>query len=159
MGKTVLITGANRGVGLELTKAYLEKGWKVIAAVRDTKKMPDLQGKGEVVVVKLDSGEKEDAKKAVEELKSKGVESLDVVIANAAINLGCGVAFKDIDVDLQDETFRINVRGPLLLFQATLGMLSKDGVFAVVSSGAGTIGKKHGKTNAIYGQRDRKSVV
>lgn len=51
-------------VGLELTKAYLEKGWKVIAAVRDTKKMPDLQGKGEVVVVKLDSGEKEDAKKA-----------------------------------------------------------------------------------------------
>jgi hypothetical protein len=46
---------------LELTKAYLEKGWKVIAAVRDTKKMPDV--KGEVVVVKLDSGEKEDAKK------------------------------------------------------------------------------------------------
>ena len=49
---------------MELTKAYLEKGWKVIAAVRDTRKMPDLQGKGEVVVVKLDSGEKEDAKKA-----------------------------------------------------------------------------------------------
>lgn len=48
---------------MELTKAYLEKGWKVIAAVRDTKKMPDLQGEGEVVVVKLDSGEKEDAKK------------------------------------------------------------------------------------------------
>ena len=43
-------------------------------------------------------------------MKSKRVESLDVVIANAAINLGCGVAFKDIDVDLQDETFRINVR-------------------------------------------------
>lgn len=49
---------------MELTKAYLEKGWKVIAAVRDTNKMPDLQGEGEVVVVKLDSGEKEDAKKA-----------------------------------------------------------------------------------------------
>ena len=48
-------------------------------------------------------------------MKSKGVESLDVVIANAAINLGCGVAFKDIDVDLQDETFRINV-SQLVLF-------------------------------------------
>ena len=35
----------------------------------------------------------------------------------------------------------------MLLFQATLGMLSKDGVFAVVSSGAGTIGKKHGKVS------------
>jgi len=48
-------------------------------------------------------------------LKSKGVEILDVVIANAAINLGCGFAFKDIDVDLQDETFRINV-SQLVLF-------------------------------------------
>ena len=75
MGKTVLITGANRGyvpalqaetwlltirVGLELTKAYLEKGWKVIAAVRDPSKM-DI--KGDVMVVKLEVGEKEDAKK------------------------------------------------------------------------------------------------
>jgi hypothetical protein len=48
-------------VGLELTKAYLSKGWKVIAGVRDPKKMPDLEG--EIVVVKLDAGEKEDAKK------------------------------------------------------------------------------------------------
>jgi len=75
MGKTVLITGANRGyvpalqaetwlltirVGLELTKAYLEKGCKVIAAVRDPSKM-DI--KGDVMVVKLEVGEKEDAKK------------------------------------------------------------------------------------------------
>jgi norsolorinic acid ketoreductase len=109
-----------------LTKAYLEKGWKVIAAVRDPKKMPDLK-EGEVVVVKLDVGEKEDAKKvrhidapcrcayrtliaqAVEELKSQGITSVDVVIANAAINLDCGTNFKDIDVDRQEEVFRINV--------------------------------------------------
>lgn len=58
-----------RRVGLELTKAYLEKGWKVIAAVRDPKSMPKLE-KGEVVVVKLDAGEKDDAKK-VRTLPSK----------------------------------------------------------------------------------------
>lgn len=51
-------------VGLELTKAYLEKGWKVVAAVRDPKSMPKLDG-GEVVTVKLDAGEKEDAKKVI----------------------------------------------------------------------------------------------
>lgn len=45
-----------------MTKAYLEKGWKVIAAVRDPKSMPKLD-QGEVVVVKLDAGEKDDAKK------------------------------------------------------------------------------------------------
>jgi hypothetical protein len=46
---------------------------------------------------------------AVEEIKKQGIESIDVVIANAAVNLGCGVGFKDIDVELQEETFRINV--------------------------------------------------
>lgn len=45
-----------------MTKAYLEKGWKVIAAVRDPKSMPKLDG-GEVVTIKLDAGEKEDARK------------------------------------------------------------------------------------------------
>jgi NADP-dependent 3-hydroxy acid dehydrogenase YdfG len=49
-------------IGFELTKAYAQKGWRVIAAVRDIKKMPEVRG--EVVVVKLDAGEKEDAKKA-----------------------------------------------------------------------------------------------
>lgn len=42
-------------------------------------------------------------------MKKKGIERIDVVIANAAVNLGCGTGFKDIDVDLQEETFRINV--------------------------------------------------
>ena len=44
-----------------MTKAYLDKGWKVIAAVRDTSKMPKVEG--DIVVVKLEVGEKEDAKK------------------------------------------------------------------------------------------------
>ena len=51
---------------------------------------------------------------AVEEIKREGIESIDVVIANAAVNLGCGVGFKDIDVELQEETFRINVSHHLL---------------------------------------------
>lgn len=88
MGKTVFITGANRGyvpilslllysshptlgeircgntderVGLELTKAYLQKGWKVVATARDVSKMPKVEG--DIVVVKLEVGEKGDAKK------------------------------------------------------------------------------------------------
>jgi NAD(P)-dependent dehydrogenase (short-subunit alcohol dehydrogenase family) len=47
-------------IGFQLTEAYIEKGWRVIAAVRDVSKM--LEVRGEVVVVKLDAGEKEDAK-------------------------------------------------------------------------------------------------
>jgi short-subunit dehydrogenase len=46
----------------------------------------------------------------VEELKEKGITAVDVVIANAAINLSHPIKFIDIDTDDQDETFRINVR-------------------------------------------------
>jgi NAD(P)-dependent dehydrogenase (short-subunit alcohol dehydrogenase family) len=76
--KTVLVTGANRGyvqsmchidrnqlidrIGFELTKAYIQKGWRVIAAVRGPSKMPEVDG-GEVVIVKLEAGEKEGARK------------------------------------------------------------------------------------------------
>ena len=65
-------------VGLELTKAYIQKGWKVIAAVRDPKSMPKTEG-GEVVVIKLDAGEKEDAKKAslFSPIRDSGDHSLD----------------------------------------------------------------------------------
>jgi len=73
----VLITGANRGVGLELTKAYLAKGYQVIAAVRDVSKMPKIEGK--VVVVKLDSGTENGASEAVKELKGKGISQFDLV--------------------------------------------------------------------------------
>lgn len=48
-------------IGLELTKAYIKKGWRVIAAVRTPHTMLETEG-GEVVVVKLDVGDKKDAK-------------------------------------------------------------------------------------------------
>jgi short-subunit dehydrogenase len=49
------------------------------------------------------------------ELKEKGITAVDVIIANAAINLSHDVKFIDIDVDHQDEIFRINVRRIFLL--------------------------------------------
>lgn len=116
---------------------------------------------------------------AVAELQGQGIKKVDVVIANAAINLSPGTSFKDIDVDEQMETLNVNVgrpavsnstpglilcqvladmlaqvRGPLVLFQATWDLLEPHkGKYVVISSGAGTIGQKHGgKGNGIYGQ-------
>jgi len=107
---TVLITGANRGIGLEFAKRYAERGWTVVAAVRDPSSMPKLESKGEgkVVVVKIDAGSTTDAKEAVAELKSKyNINKLDVVIANAAINI-TPASFKDMDIGDLEETFRVN---------------------------------------------------
>ena len=55
------------------------------------------------------------------ELKEKGITAVDVVIANAAINLSHDVKFIDNDVGHQDEIFRINVsRTPVLTFSVVL---------------------------------------
>lgn len=43
MIKTVLITGANRGIGFAFAKAYLKRGWKVYAACRDVRSGEDLK--------------------------------------------------------------------------------------------------------------------
>lgn len=60
--KTVLITGANRGIGLHLAKLYLEKGYRVVAACRDPSKMPDIGGGDKFVSIKLDQSSKTDAR-------------------------------------------------------------------------------------------------
>jgi len=146
---TVLITGANRGVGAALLEAYLEKGYTVIAAVRTPSSVKEREG---VVVVKLDQGSRTDAKEAVAELQKKGIKQLDIVIANAAIN-PTGAWFKDLDLDQMEELWKVNVRGPLVLFQATHELIPpKTGKFIVVSSGAGRIGRIQRKGGGSYGQ-------
>jgi len=146
---TVLITGANRGVGAALLDAYLAKGYTVVAAVRDPATVTPKEG---VVVVKLDQGSKTGAKEAVAELQSKGITQLDIVIANAAVNPS-GAYFKDLDLDDLEEVWKVNVRGPLVLFQATHTLLPpKTGKFIVVSSGAGRIGRIQRAGGGAYGQ-------
>ena len=89
---------------------------------------------------------------AVAQLKEKhGISKLDIVIANAAINLTPD-RFEDLDTDLLDQTWFVNVRGPLLLFQAVLPLLDKTkSKFVIVSSGSGTIGQNHRSGSGAYG--------
>ena len=81
---TILITGTNRGIGLELVKQYAEKGWDVIATARNPDKADELQALAKkhkkVVVEKLDVSDV----KAIETLaaKYKG-KPVDILINNA----------------------------------------------------------------------------
>ncbi|CAD6578757.1 MAG: hypothetical protein TREMPRED_002262 [Tremellales sp. Tagirdzhanova-0007] len=145
---TVLITGANRGVGLGFVHAFLEKGYTVIAAIRDVSKMPKLDG---VITVKIAADSKTDAKQAMEDLRSTHkITTLDIVIANAAINPS-GEHFKDTDPEDMEAAWRVNVLGPLILFQATLPFQPAGSKFIVISSGAGTIDREHRLGSGAYG--------
>ncbi|KAK8865993.1 hypothetical protein IAR55_001144 [Kwoniella newhampshirensis] len=151
---TVLITGANRGIGLGLVQAYSKRpNTTVIAAIRNPTSMPEVQDVGEgskVVVVKLDSAEIADGKKAMEELKRKSITKLDIVIANAAIG-DCFGALSEVDLGSFEEHWRINVLAPLALYQACVPLMPEGSKFIWMSSGASIIDRVPDKLDAGYG--------
>lgn len=148
---TVLITGANRGIGLGLVERFLAKSSHVvIAAVRDPSH-PTAQAlhrlptgsDTQLVVVKIDAGVEKDAHDAVAELQQKyGVQHLDLVIANA----GVGYIYPTVaDLKLDDLKTHVqtNVYGVLALYQATRGLLRKaesESTFLIMGSMAGLLG-------------------
>lgn len=145
----VLISGANRGLGLGYVERYLAKpNHIVIGTVRDPEnasskalfKLPAGTGSS-VIVVKVDSTVEPTAAEAVRELTTKhGIDHIDIVIANA------GVAYaypKVSELKTADFLGHVvpNVLGVVWLFQATLPLLQKaqSPKWATIGSTAGAL--------------------
>ncbi|TDZ46856.1 Norsolorinic acid ketoreductase nor1 [Colletotrichum trifolii] len=149
---TILITGANRGIGRGLAETYLSRpSTTVIAAVRDPShdtsrslaNLPKADG-SKLVLVKLDSAVETDAADAVTKLKEDhGITSLDTVIANAGIAIG-GDTVRNTTAANVREHVAVNTLGPVLLFQATADLLQAGETgapkFVAVSSFIGSVG-------------------
>ncbi|KAF1976720.1 hypothetical protein BU23DRAFT_11402 [Bimuria novae-zelandiae CBS 107.79] len=165
MLKTVLITGANRGLGLGLLKHYLLlPSHTMIAAVRSPShptsvalKVLPTAADTRLIIVKIDAAVHADAFSAVQELKEKyGVKKLDVVIANAGVSY-VWPAIKDVKIEDMEGHMRPNVYGVVSLFQATRALLeqsAKEGTeptFALMGSIAGCLVDQPSVPNAAYG--------
>ncbi|CAN9240602.1 unnamed protein product [Alternaria alternata] len=131
---TVLITGANRGLGLGLLQRYLaQPNHTVIAGNRNPAhpssqalaKLPKGEG-SKLIVVKIDASIEEDASIAIKELQDHhGIDHLDIVIANA------GVAYTypsvaELKLDDLRGHMAPNVYGFVTLYQATRALLQKS---------------------------------
>ncbi|KAH6628934.1 hypothetical protein F5144DRAFT_329224 [Chaetomium tenue] len=158
---TILVTGANRGLGLGLIKKYLAvPNHIVIAANRDpshptSQALADLpKGDGsKLIVVKYDAGVEGAAFDALEQARGQGVTHLDVVVANAGIAKLYPLV-KDAKRSDLLEHYHVNVLGPVELYQATRDLLEKSSgkpVFAILGSGAGALGRQPPVPNAAYG--------
>ncbi|MEE4186095.1 MAG: SDR family oxidoreductase [Gammaproteobacteria bacterium] len=122
----ILITGANRGIGLELTRQYLAAGWDVIATCRDPATATDLGtlGCAELEVRELDVTDHA----AIDTLAaSLGGAPLDVLLNNAGIIGPVPVAehierqhFGHLDYELWTRVLRTNTFGPIKLAEALL---------------------------------------
>ncbi|KAF2993295.1 hypothetical protein E8E14_001049 [Neopestalotiopsis sp. 37M] len=157
----VLITGANRGLGLGLAKRFLAlKNHIVIASIRNpssSQALSDLpKGNGsKLIIVKIDATADKDPFDAVAELQQKhDITHLDIVIANAGVSFSWPTV-AEASLDEVRQHFAPNVFGVVALYQATRGLLEKSSkkepIFAPVGSSAGLIGNQPPVPNGTYG--------
>jgi NAD(P)-dependent dehydrogenase (short-subunit alcohol dehydrogenase family) len=115
---TVLITGANRGIGLEFARQYATDGWTVIATAREP------SAKLEELGVRIETLDMCDTEAVV--ALGRGIGELDLLIANAGTYGPRDPATAD-DAAAWGETFAINTIAPFLLAKAVLPAVERSG--------------------------------
>jgi NAD(P)-dependent dehydrogenase (short-subunit alcohol dehydrogenase family) len=148
---TWLVTGSNRGIGLELCRQVHVRGDDVVATCRTSS--AELDAIGCRVVEGIDVA-RDDVGGALEAALGEGV-SLDVLVNNAGIG-GWG-SIDPLDLDSLREPFEVNTLGPLRVTTALLPRLVRGAKIGFVSSKAGSIGDR--PSGGMYGYRMSKTAL
>jgi NAD(P)-dependent dehydrogenase (short-subunit alcohol dehydrogenase family) len=152
--KTALITGANRGIGLEVARQLGQRGFLVWLGARNEKAgkiaSASLREAGmNVKFVVLDVSLKKSID-AARKIISTQNQRLDVLVNNAGILLDEYSPIVDVSEQTVHETFNINALGPLFVTQAFAPLLGKGSRVVNVSSGAGEIGRGMSRYAPVY---------
>ena len=152
--RTALITGANRGIGLELARQYAANGWQVIGTARKPDTADDLR-ELDVRILQLDVTDPQSVDRLAADLAG---EPIDLLINNAGI-LSPFRKLTDVDFDDIARALAVNTIGPMRVTRALLpNMVAGDGKTIVhITSGLGSIANNTG--GGYYGYRESKAAL
>jgi NAD(P)-dependent dehydrogenase (short-subunit alcohol dehydrogenase family) len=151
---TVLVTGANRGLGLEFVKQLQLKGYKVIGTARKPDSATALRATG-ARVEQLDVASQSSVDALANVLKGVAV---DILINNAGMANRTDSTLDTLDYDAMERTFQVNSLGPLRVTQALLPNLraGQEKTIVNITSRLGSIELSAG---GLYSYRTSKTAL
>ncbi|KAI1760085.1 NAD(P)-binding protein [Hypoxylon sp. FL1150] len=151
MATVVFISGVSRGIGNGFAKAYLSRPrHTVIGSIRESaasapgveelKSFPAADG-SKLLLVTIENTSPSDPQRALQVVKSHGIEHLDLVIANAGGSPLPTTPLDRVTAEEMTTTYQVNAVGPLMLFQACRPLLQKASSpkWVSISTGGGSI--------------------
>ena len=146
-GKVALVTGAGRGIGAAIARALGESGCRVILTARSRDELAQVERaiaekNGKAAVVSCDLTDDEEIEKLARECE-RFFGTVDILINNA----GWGKRAPVVKAKLEDwdQTFRLNLRAPMILAQKFLPAMIAKGEGAVIN--IGSVSGKAGEAN------------
>jgi len=150
--KTAVITGANRGIGLELARRLSDRGYRVVAVCRQAS--PELKGLGVEIEAGIDITERASLEALAGRLRGTRI---DLLVNNAGLLVPSSLATIEEDLDDWRAQFEVNSLGPLRVTRALLNHLNDGGKVIIISSRVGSIADN--SSGGAYAYRMSKAAV
>ncbi|MDA1370742.1 MAG: SDR family oxidoreductase [Proteobacteria bacterium] len=150
---TVLITGTNRGVGLEFVRQFLARGDKVLAACRDPDAAEELgrfrEENGNLQLFTLDVSSQKSMETFTMQLSG---QAIDIFINNAGVYGPRDSGFGNVDTQQWSEVMQVNAMAPLILTQLLINNLRQSDTkkLAYITSKMGSIDDNTGGGSYVY---------
>ena len=140
-GRTAIVTGASRGIGAAIARALDRDGARVALVARDREALGAVAADmhNDPVILPVDLADPDAPARLVAEARDR-VGAIDVLVNNAA--LAARAPTDELDAELVDRLYAVNVRAPLLLIAALVPSMVERGHGAIIniSSGSAVVG-------------------